>query len=80
MGKMPEGVLMIIKLESMLELGSYPIFRALIYDAKRFILNFRLIIEKAPLQSYASAVLFSPKQSLIRDCHLDQLPTWIKKL
>jgi hypothetical protein len=47
MGKIPEGVLIIIKLESILELGSYPILRAMVHDAKRFILNFRSIIKEA---------------------------------
>jgi len=80
MGKMPEGVLMITKLESMLELDRNPILRGVVYDAKCFILNFRSIIDEAPLQSYTSALVFSPKQSLIRKCHLDQFPTWIEKL
>src|SRR5205809_783190 len=36
----------------------------LIHDAKRSILNFGSIIEKAPLQIYCSALTFSPKMSL----------------
>jgi WD40 repeat protein len=38
----------------------------LISDASLFLLNCRSIIEKAPLQLYHSAILFSPENSLIR--------------
>jgi WD40 repeat protein len=58
----------------------HPTLHAIVHDAKRFILNNRSIMEKAPLQSYASALVFSPKQSLIRNCYLDQFPTWIQNL
>lgn len=34
-------------------------------DARRFILVFRYIIEKAPLQVYNSALIFSPGASII---------------
>jgi len=49
-------------------------------DAKRFILNNRSIIEKAPLQIYSSALVFSPKKSIIRKQFSTQFPTWIKNL
>jgi WD40 repeat protein len=50
----------------------------IVQDAKRFILYNRSIIEKAPLQAYVSALVFSPKMSLIRRQFLSQGPTWIK--
>ena len=50
---------------------------AIVHDAKRFILYYRSIIEEAPLQAYAAALMFSPKKSIIRNCYLNQLPTWI---
>src|SRR5271156_1137341 len=51
----------------------------MIQDAKRFILYNRSIIEKAPLQAYASALVFSPKSSLIKKLFLrSQGPKWIK--
>ncbi|KNB04564.1 hypothetical protein FOXG_06625 [Fusarium oxysporum f. sp. lycopersici 4287] len=34
-------------------------------DAKRFVLNYRWIIDTAPLQLYSSAVVFAPKQSIV---------------
>jgi WD40 repeat protein len=53
----------------------------MIQDAKRFVLHNRSIIEKAPLQVYASALVFSPKMSLIRTQFtqlLRQGPAWIE--
>lgn len=37
-----------------------------VYDAKRFTLSNRVIIEKAPLQIYHSALVFSPTSSVTR--------------
>ena len=54
--------------------------RALMHDARRFILSYRSIIELAPLQVYNSALIFSPAKSLIRNLFLNQFPTWIKSL
>lgn len=51
--------------------------RALVEDARRFILSNRSIIERAPLQIYASALVFSPKQSFVRKSYSGQLPTWL---
>ncbi|KAF8533679.1 vegetative incompatibility protein HET-E-1 [Trichophaea hybrida] len=67
-GKMSDAVLMVKSLErifmskSDVSQGLQPI----IYDAKRFVLNNRSIIETAPLQTYLSAILFSPRNSIIR--------------
>jgi hypothetical protein len=41
------------------------------------ILHSRSIIEKAPLQVYASAVVFSPKMSLFKRPFTSQGPSWI---
>ncbi|KAL9633510.1 MAG: hypothetical protein Q9204_003363 [Flavoplaca sp. TL-2023a] len=51
--------------------------RSIVEDARRFILNNRGIIEKAPLQTYASALVFSASKSFVRQCYLDQLPSWL---
>jgi WD40 repeat protein len=53
--------------------------QALVHDAKRFILNSRFIIEEAPLQAYCSALVFSPKASIVRELFWDQVPDWIKR-
>lgn len=55
----------------------HPLFYALIRDARRFISSYRSIIEMAPLQTYASALVFSPQDSPIRKSHAVQLPRWI---
>ncbi|KAL4893172.1 hypothetical protein BDV59DRAFT_207958 [Aspergillus ambiguus] len=49
----------------------------LIYDAKRFILHSRSIIETAPLQVYRSAIIYAPEMSIIRTQYQDVIPKWI---
>lgn len=49
----------------------------IIRDARRFILTYRKMIEIAPLQLYASALLFSPTESLIRRLFNQEEPTWL---
>lgn len=49
----------------------------LIRDALRFILRHRATIELAPLQTYASALVFSPTDSVVRTLFQDQEPAWI---
>ena len=34
-------------------------------------------IENSPLQAYASALIFSPARSLIRDLFKEQVPKWV---
>lgn len=46
-------------------------------DANRFTLSNRSILEEAPLQVYAAALVLSPKESLIRKCYRDHFPTWL---
>lgn len=49
----------------------------IIRDARRFVLTYRQMIEIAPLQLYASALLFSPTESLIRRLFSEEEPTWL---
>ncbi|KAM0804992.1 hypothetical protein BDR22DRAFT_885082 [Usnea florida] len=77
MGKMPQGVRMVTKLANMNELVEHRTLHAVVQDAERFILSNRAVIEKAPLQTYASALVFSPTESLTRKCYSDQLPAWL---
>lgn len=46
-----------------------------IEDAWKFALENRFIIEQAPLQTYASALVFSPKNCAIRK--RSNLPSWM---
>ncbi|KAL8646494.1 MAG: hypothetical protein Q9210_006113 [Variospora velana] len=79
LGKMSHAVLMIIQLANMLDLANNHSLRAMVEDARRFILNNRALLEEAPLQAYVSALVFSPSESLIRNCYLDQQPSWLKQ-
>jgi WD40 repeat protein len=51
---------------------------AFIHDAKRFALYNRSVIEQTPLQSYCSALIFSPEKSIIRAKFEKCIPTWIQ--
>jgi WD40 repeat protein len=52
-------------------------FLSIIRDANRFILCNRYAIEIAPLQVYASALVFSPTMSRMRILFRDERPSWI---
>ncbi|KAF5621060.1 eukaryotic translation initiation factor 3 [Fusarium tjaetaba] len=47
------------------------------YDARRFIYYHKPAIEIAPLQVYASALIFSPQCSVVRKRFSSQMPEWI---
>ena len=49
-------------------------------DAKRFILEFRYVIDAAPLQLYDSALIFSPEASIIKHVFSSEMPKWIASL
>lgn len=57
-----------------------PHLHAFIYDAKRFALYNRSIMEEAPLQIYCSALVFAPEMSMVRQQFMDWIPHWIRKL
>jgi WD40 repeat protein len=58
--------------------GSPDLF-AFVYDAKRFALYNRSIIEQAPLQSYFSALVFSPEKSIVKVTFHKCIPSWIQR-
>jgi len=49
----------------------------LVEDAYRFILLNRWLIEQAPLQTYISALLFTPVGSIIRRMFAKEEPSWV---
>ena len=51
-----------------------------LYDATRFILANRFVIETAPLQAYCSAIVFAPEESIIREKFISSIPKWITLL
>ena len=56
-----------------------PNVHAFIYDARRFALHNRLIIEQAPLQTYCSALVFAPEKSIVRETFKRYVPSWIQR-
>src|SRR5262249_10857356 len=59
---------------------SSPHLRTIVYDAKRFILQSRQIIEQAPIQIYCSALAFSPMKSIVRKQFSDCAHRWVRRL
>ncbi|KAH0523411.1 hypothetical protein TsFJ059_008419 [Trichoderma semiorbis] len=52
---------------------------SLLRDAHRFILHNRRTIGIAPLQTYSSALIFSPMKSLVRQTFHREIPSWIQE-
>ena len=63
--------------QRMPEARVHPTLDAFVHDARRFIFSNGSIIEEAPLQAYCSALIFSPRASIVRDIFWDQVPEWI---
>ncbi|WKT54165.1 hypothetical protein QSH57_004749 [Fusarium oxysporum f. sp. vasinfectum] len=74
---MSEGVKAVHKLEGLVRNVGAQQLTKLLQDARRFILSNRRPIEIAPLQAYASALVFSPKHSLIRELYKMEEPDWM---
>ncbi|KAL6810607.1 WD40-repeat-containing domain protein [Trichoderma camerunense] len=70
---MSEGVLAMQKLEKL----QMPQLTELLEDANQFIRSHRKAIESAPLQVYASALVFSPSHSRVRRLFEAEEPKWI---
>ena len=60
------------------QLDEHPNLHAIVKDAERFLLSNKGIVQRAPLQTYASALVFSPYESQIRKESLAHYPTWFK--
>ncbi|KAJ6256962.1 Vegetative incompatibility protein [Drechslerella dactyloides] len=65
-GEMREMVGMINTLKSTLGTENSNDISALVHDIRRFMFQNLYIIDKAPLQTYYSALVFSPKRSIVR--------------
>ncbi|KAK3946936.1 hypothetical protein QBC32DRAFT_112172 [Pseudoneurospora amorphoporcata] len=75
---MPVGVVAIRKLESLLGGNDQSHLSKLVWDAYRFALSCKSIIEQAPLQAYISALVFAPSSSLIKRSFRAEEPKWIR--
>ncbi|OBS26255.1 hypothetical protein FPOA_00195 [Fusarium poae] len=51
--------------------------RDFLHDANRFLLYFRYVIGKYPLQIYAACLVFSPKESILKRCFKSEAPKWV---
>lgn len=49
------------------------------HDAERFLRCHQLGIDLAPLQTYCSALFFTPEESIIRTFYLGELPDWVSR-
>ncbi|KAH7302809.1 hypothetical protein B0I35DRAFT_384701, partial [Stachybotrys elegans] len=74
---MSEGVMAVQKLEALVKTKEARQLTELLRDARRFILSHKRAIEIAPLQVYASALVFSPTRSLIRKLFEEEELNWI---
>ncbi|KAF2627343.1 beta transducin-like protein HET-E4s [Macroventuria anomochaeta] len=61
-----KGVVSMAKLWSLVQMQDYDKLTRLVQDASRFIMYHKGVIENYPLQTYASALLFSPTGSVTR--------------
>ncbi|KAK1776790.1 hypothetical protein QBC45DRAFT_204092 [Copromyces sp. CBS 386.78] len=75
---MPAGVVAIKKLEGLLGGNNQSQLSKLVWDAYRFALSYKSIIEQAPLQTYISALIFAPSGSLIKRNFKVEEPEWIR--
>ncbi|KFY80333.1 hypothetical protein V499_00801, partial [Pseudogymnoascus sp. VKM F-103] len=78
MGKTSEGIQAILSLEVLYPADKSPELHKFIYDAKRFALHNRSVIEQAPLQLYCSALIFAPEKSFVRRQFEKCIPPWIQ--
>ncbi|KAH7117480.1 hypothetical protein EDB81DRAFT_733721, partial [Dactylonectria macrodidyma] len=74
---MPKGVVAMMKLETLLERSNSSFLFNFVQDARRFILLHGWTIGQAPLQAYASALIFSPRRCITRILFEGEDPTWI---
>ncbi|KAJ4076770.1 hypothetical protein NW756_012779 [Fusarium oxysporum] len=79
-GRIAESIGFIDELQSIVDPEKGTQVLSFLRDAKRFVLNYRWIIDTAPLQLYASAIVFAPKQSIIRQTFKHYPPRWISPL
>ncbi|EOA82641.1 uncharacterized protein SETTUDRAFT_22619 [Exserohilum turcica Et28A] len=64
---MAKGVVSMTRLWDLVQgLGDTDVLNKIVYDARRFIMYHKEAIENYPLQAYASALLFSPANSIVR--------------
>ncbi|KAF2626772.1 hypothetical protein BU25DRAFT_440399 [Macroventuria anomochaeta] len=78
---LPKGVISMTKLANVVQERTVaPLLSELVIDAMRFLLYHRTMVEIYPLQTYVSALLFSPTQSHIRQFFQEDRLRWVTPL
>ncbi|OQV11244.1 NACHT domain-containing protein [Cladophialophora immunda] len=80
MRKVAEGIHAIVTLELMTMPQQCSRLSEFIHDAKRFTLYSRSAIEQAPLQTYCSALAFTPMESIVKKQFSNCARQWIQRL
>ncbi|KAI0124172.1 hypothetical protein BJ170DRAFT_673988 [Xylariales sp. AK1849] len=80
LGRLPDGILLIKKLLRLAQAQSIknPQLIAFLKDAERFSLSHRWIMERAPLQIYSSALVFSPAMTEVRNVFWEERISSVK--
>ncbi|KAJ5165461.1 uncharacterized protein N7500_007291 [Penicillium coprophilum] len=78
LGNLFQGIAAILKLDAVFHAKgeSQPLLRR-VRDACRFIQYHRPAIENSPHQVYISSLIFSPMNSITRNCYLKERPAWV---
>ncbi|KAG9258753.1 WD40-repeat-containing domain protein [Emericellopsis atlantica] len=79
-GSVSQAVMAIQKLQALVPVAGAQRLLELVQDARRFVLSHNGEIEMAPLQLYASALVFSPTKSLVRNHFNHDMPNWVTSL
>ncbi|KAF3183917.1 hypothetical protein TWF788_005390 [Orbilia oligospora] len=80
LGDMENTIQMINNLKMITDAQKGKELLALLYDIKRFLLQNKYIIAKAPLQTYVSAIMFAPEESLVRKLFSpEKMIPWVRQ-
>ncbi|KAF5984143.1 hypothetical protein FBULB1_3438 [Fusarium bulbicola] len=77
LGHITDCLNMLHELDAWLEKYSCEKLSDLVKDSLRFIRTHLSIIDEAPLQVYSSAIVFSPKKSIVRRLFASRVPKWL---
>ncbi|KAF1808535.1 WD40 repeat-like protein [Eremomyces bilateralis CBS 781.70] len=80
MRRVSEGIHAVTLLETFALAYDCPRLSEFIHDAKRFTLYNQQVMERAPLQIYSSALIFTPTTSIVKRQFKDWVPRWMQNL
>ncbi|GLA90150.1 hypothetical protein AtubIFM56815_005708 [Aspergillus tubingensis] len=79
-GKGSESIIMMYQLRELCLAAEDTRLAAFINDAWRFAWQNRWILDNAPLQLYSSAIIFAPKESVVRSAYEHIIPAYVHRL